>query len=134
MLLLALFVFLFSLKSPDSVPVSSLTAPKEFPKGQELRAELQSTGQGLARRKHNSLSSASLDSSGGGKERAMVSFPRKTRGFHVSTNLSSLIVALSGFWGKRNLETMLLQAPGAHQLRRAAAPVSFIPYSAGGLA
>lgn len=89
----------------------------------------------LLRRKHNSLSSGSLDSSCGGRERTSIFLPEESRarGFHVSTNLSSLVFTPSGLWGERHLKTTQLQGPAAYQLRRAAAPVSSVPYSAGGL-
>lgn len=121
----------------NSLSGSSLTLPTEFSKQQRVKGckESYNPQESLLRRKHSSLSSGSLVSSCGGRERTSAFLPKQSmaRGFRVSTHLSSLVVALSGLWGERHLKTTLLQALAAHQLRRAAAPVSSVPYSAGGL-
>lgn len=120
-------------KGPHSASVSSLTLPTEPPKGQGLWAELQSTGRACGEGNTTPCLPLGWIPAVKGRERTRVSFPRKTRGFHGSTNLSSLSHSIWVLGGKTPNPTWL-QAPAAHQRRWAAAPVSSPSYSAGGLA
>lgn len=74
--------------------------PTEFSKQQRVKGceESDDPQESLLRRKHSALSSGSLDSSCGGRERTRVFLPKENMagGFHVSTHLSSLVVTLSG--------------------------------------
>lgn len=68
-----------------------------------------------------------------GRETIRAFLPKRgmARGLHISTNLSSLVVTLLGLCRESHLKTTLLQALAVHQLRRAAASGSSVPYSAG---